>query len=91
MFKLQVTMVYMKKIKLIKPTNKYSDTVIDFRQECFNNEENQIHGGDDLDKKVSFKEQLENIFYKKTNFNKIGKISNFYFYKDFIIYTKLIK
>jgi ribosomal protein S18 acetylase RimI-like enzyme len=40
---------------------------------------------------ITGKEWSENIFYKKVGFKKIGEISDFYYHKDFVVYSKSIK
>ncbi len=40
---------------------------------------------------VTGKEWSENIFYKKLGFKLIGNLPDFFFHKDFVIYTRLIK
>jgi ribosomal protein S18 acetylase RimI-like enzyme len=40
---------------------------------------------------ITGKDWLENAFYKKLGFKIIGDLPDFYFHKDFVIYTRLIK
>ncbi|MDD3647925.1 MAG: GNAT family N-acetyltransferase [Candidatus Dojkabacteria bacterium] len=40
---------------------------------------------------VTGKKWSENIFYKKLGFELIGELPDFYFHKDFVVYSKTIK
>jgi ribosomal protein S18 acetylase RimI-like enzyme len=40
---------------------------------------------------ITGKNWSENAFYKKLGFELIGNLPDFYFHKDFVIYTRLIK